>query len=101
MARSDATIQGITFVLTWETARMHSFYDRDNYFASAYGEACGGSCGDSCGDSCDSGGKKEELPCTCSDDQYHAGANTGVGFSDTCPYHNKWREERKRKGLGR
>lgn len=70
-----------------------------HYMSGYYGNSRGsGSCGDS--GSCDgsgSGCKKEEPPCTCSDEQYEIGVATGTGFSESCPYHKQWRATRRKK----
>lgn len=42
---------------------------------------------------------EEELPCCCTEEQYQQGVSFGQGFSDTCPYHQQWRANRK-KGMG-
>ena len=39
---------------------------------------------------------KKEVPCTCTDEEYEAGASTGGGFSSTCPFHKQWAAERKK-----
>lgn len=94
-------------ISTWEAARnssaaMHDTNSWEDYW-QAYGDACRGSCssGSSCsGGSCSSTKDPNQLPCTCSDDQYANVAATGSGYSDTCPYHTAWAKERRRKERG-
>lgn len=55
-------------------------------------------CGESCNksDTCTKDKPEKKLPCTCTEEQYQIGWQTGEGFSATCPYHQQWVKDRRK-----